>query len=391
MMLRQERWAAERRRRKSEARRVKLGAYAAASLALVPFLPSGGVPIALVAETGATGESAQASLSPAVLDAADDPLMLAAQLPSFADLPITPMGAPVTSAPRIPASVWDAYHRAAAEMARIAPDCHLDWSLLAAIGRIESGHARGGRVDADGTTTGAILGPVLDGGAFAAIRDTDGGALDGDVHWDRAVGPMQFIPATFRSFGADGNGDGVVSPHNIFDAALAAGRYLCAGGGDLRDPRQRAQAVFRYNHSDAYVATVLLWADAYARGGTPVADSPGVAGPVVGAVVPGAVAPGAPVVSLPGAPVAVPPPPPVTVPAPPSVTPPATPPPSPTRTLVPTTTSTTSEPPSSSCTPAPTTTSTPTTTTPVETTTPPVETTSSSAPSTTPSPSEPAC
>ncbi len=54
-----------------------------------------------------------------------------------------------------------------------------------------------------------VRGPALSGGAFSAIRDTDGGRYDGDPVWDRAVGPMQFIPGTWRIWGADGNGDGV--------------------------------------------------------------------------------------------------------------------------------------------------------------------------------------
>jgi hypothetical protein len=176
----------------------------------------------------------------------------------------------------IPGLVLAAYENAAAHLAEARPSCGLDWSLLAAIGRIESGHARGGRVDATGRTLEPIMGIALDGRpGIAAIRDTDGGTLDGDARWDRAVGPMQFIPSTWTAHAADGNGDGRRDPHNVFDSAVAAGRLLCAGGTDLRDPRQRAQAVFRYNRSDSYVATVLQWADAYSRRADPVPVSPG--------------------------------------------------------------------------------------------------------------------
>ena len=115
-----------------------------------------------------------------------------------------------------------------------------------------------------------ILGPVLNGGGFAAIRDTDGGRLDDDARWDRAVGSMQFIPSTWEQYASDGNNDGVSSPHNIYDATVASGKYLCSGGLDLSDAKDRAVAVFRYNHSDSYVRTVLIWADAYAHGTTPV-------------------------------------------------------------------------------------------------------------------------
>lgn len=278
-MRREDRRAAEREGRRTTARRAKAGALTAASLALVPLLGGGGVPVALQstvdvpATVDADGQvPRQPSLSPDVLAAAGDPALLVQQLPSFADVPLSTMGTPVTGALGIPESALRAYQRAEQELAKLAPGCHIGWSLLAAIGRIESNHARGGRVDGRGTTVTPILGPILDGAGFAAVPDTDGGQYDGDTRWDRAVGPMQFIPATWRKYASDGNGDGVADPDNVFDAALAAGKYLCAGGGDLRDPQQRAQAVFRYNHSDAYVSQVLLWADAYERGASSVPD-----------------------------------------------------------------------------------------------------------------------
>jgi hypothetical protein len=176
----------------------------------------------------------------------------------------------------IPETVLAAYRAAATTVDRTAPGCRLTWPLVAGIGKIESGHASGGAVDADGTTRRPILGPQLTGtGGNAAIRDTDGGALDHDATWDRAVGPTQFIPSSWRIYGADGNGDGRADPDNVFDAGLATARYLCAGGGDLSDAAARHDAVFSYNHSEAYVATVLRWADAYASGALPVPDSTG--------------------------------------------------------------------------------------------------------------------
>jgi hypothetical protein len=167
-----------------------------------------------------------------------------------------------------------AYMQAAEALADAQPNCNLHWSLLASIGRIESNHARGGRLDAEGNTSPKILGPVLNGGGFAAITDTDGGRWDGDARWDRAVGAMQFIPSTWEGYASDGNGDGVRSPHNVYDATVAAGKYLCSGGMDLSKPQDRATAVFRYNHSNSYVATVLSWADAYADGVQPMASDP---------------------------------------------------------------------------------------------------------------------
>ncbi|MBW0008551.1 MAG: hypothetical protein JO063_00295 [Pseudonocardiales bacterium] len=169
----------------------------------------------------------------------------------------------------IPGVMLGAYQRAARVLAVSRSGCHLSWVVLAGIGRVESGHAEGGRVDVAGSTLGVILGPVLDGSAgTAAIADTDHGVLDGDPVWDRAVGPMQFIPSSWRAWG-------VGSPDNIYDATLAAGRYLCAGGADLADPAQLRAAVLRYNHSAAYADVVLGWAHAYLTGVIPTPSAPG--------------------------------------------------------------------------------------------------------------------
>jgi hypothetical protein len=182
----------------------------------------------------------------------------------------------------IPGLVLAAYQAAARTTARSDPSCHVTWALLASIGRIESGHARGGNVTASGRTLSPILGPVLSGGpGLAAIHDTDNGRYDGDRTWDRAVGPMQFIPSSWAVYGRDGNGDGSADPHNVFDAALATAGYLCAGGRDLRNPATLRRAVFGYNHSWDYVATVVAWMTAYQQGrtvpttGTVSASGPG--------------------------------------------------------------------------------------------------------------------
>ena len=110
------------------------------------------------------------------------------------NLPDGPLG--------VPGVMLDAYERAARTLAATQPGCNLSWSILAGIGRIESGHASDGRVNAAGNTLGPILGPRLDGSpGIAAIPDTDHGVLDGDTVWDRAVGPMQFIPSSWRRWG----------------------------------------------------------------------------------------------------------------------------------------------------------------------------------------------
>lgn len=179
----------------------------------------------------------------------------------------------------IPTTVLHAYQRATDNMGTEKPGCHLPLPLLAAIGRVESGHARGGNVDAEGTTRSLILGPRLNGGpGVAAIHDTDGGVYDRDTVWDRAVGSMQFIPSTWRRWAADGNADGVASPHNVFDAALAAGRYLCAAGGDVATANGLRRAILAYNHSESYLNLVLAWMRLYAGGTTAMPDTLGPVG-----------------------------------------------------------------------------------------------------------------
>ncbi|WP_327237099.1 lytic transglycosylase domain-containing protein [Streptomyces sp. NBC_01317] len=176
----------------------------------------------------------------------------------------------------IPATVLDAYKKAEQALAETRPDCRLPWQLLAAIGKVESGQARGGAVDADGTTTAPILGPVLNGVGFANISDTDNGAYDGDTTHDRAVGPMQFIPSTWATSGQDGNGDGRKDPNNIYDAALAAGHYLCAAGRDLTVDADLDEAILSYNHSQDYLNTVRSWLEYYRKGTHEVPNGTGV-------------------------------------------------------------------------------------------------------------------
>ena len=198
-----------------------------------------------------------------------DPIATAqAGIPTPSNLADGPLG--------IPGAVLDAYQFAQRTLAAIRPGCHLSWAVLAGIGRIESNHASDGRVDAFGNTLGPILGPQLDGSpGMAAIPDTDLGQLDGDTVWDRAVGPMQFIPSSWRAYGVDGNGDGVANPNNVYDSTITTGIYLCAGGADLTKPTQLEAAVFRYNHSATYVDIVLAWAQAYVTGVFPIPSAPG--------------------------------------------------------------------------------------------------------------------
>lgn len=166
----------------------------------------------------------------------------------------------------IPDRAVRAYASAALTLLREQPGCGLGWNTLAGLGAIESAHGShgGGVLRADGYPDPPIRGIALDGAASAAIADTDGGRFDGDAVWDRAVGPLQFIPSTWEHWGADANGDGVADPNQIDDAALAAARYLCAAG-EMTTPAGWRRAVFSYNHLDSYVDDVAAAANSYAH------------------------------------------------------------------------------------------------------------------------------
>ena len=186
---------------------------------------------------------------------------------------------PVGGDRTIPALALRAYREAAAWAAGFDPGCRLTWPVLAGIGRIESNHGMYGgaatRFSPSGTVSPRITGPPLDGRGVASIPDSDGGRWDGDTVWDRAVGPMQFIPSTWRSLGRDGNDDGVADPNNLFDSAVGAAAYLCLSvDGSLSDPAVLRQAVYNYNHSWPYVDAILGWARLYAGGVTVSAGAP---------------------------------------------------------------------------------------------------------------------
>jgi hypothetical protein len=204
--------------------------------------------------------------------------------------------APVGGDNSIPVLALRAYREAAAWASGFDPGCGLSWTVLAGIGRIESHHGTYGgaatRFSAGGTVSPPILGPPLDGRGVARIPDSDGGRWDGDRVWDRAVGPMQFIPSTWRSLGRDGNNDGVADPNNLFDSAVSAAAYLCLSvEGSLTDPVVLRQAIYNYNHSWPYVDAILGWARVYAGGVTVGAGAP--SGPVAAAGTTGTAAAGA--------------------------------------------------------------------------------------------------
>ena len=150
----------------------------------------------------------------------------------------------------------------------VTNSCAVDWTVLAGIAQVESRH---GRIDgdhdvaADGDVVPPIRGRALDGTrGTQTIVDTDGGELDGDADFDRAMGPLQFIPTTWSELGRDGNDDGAADPDNLYDASLTAVAHLCLREpGDYSDRGQLRRALIAYNASGRYADDVLDWIDRY--------------------------------------------------------------------------------------------------------------------------------
>ncbi|MBV9292754.1 MAG: lytic transglycosylase domain-containing protein [Frankiales bacterium] len=144
---------------------------------------------------------------------------LAAQTSAFGSITASRVNA-VGILPPSPAYL-SLYHRAALTCAG------MNWTLLAAIGQVESGHGRNPSTSSAG-----------------------------------AMGPMQFLPSTFASYAVDGDGDGKADIMNPADAIFTAARYLCANGAG-RGGDAVANAVWHYNHADWYVQMVLALAQKY--------------------------------------------------------------------------------------------------------------------------------
>jgi membrane-bound lytic murein transglycosylase B len=172
----------------------------------------------------------------------------------------------VASLVDIPPVALQAYGYAELVVAQTTSSCHLSWTTLAAIGAVESNHgsAKGATLYPDGQALPPIVGLPLDGkDGRQSVPDTDGGQLDNDTTWDHAVGPMQFIPSTWRSQAVDADNDGVRNPNDIDDAALAAANYLCSNGRDLATPSGWWDAIAAYNLPRSYGEAVFAKANYY--------------------------------------------------------------------------------------------------------------------------------
>ena len=243
--------------------------------ALVPLALLSGAWTASLAVSSATAEEDGTGTLPdgstVPSEAIDDPASISAPGEIAPGVPAGSGDKILSSASTngIPAAALAAYQRAAQVIDSADASCNIEWPLVAAIGRVESNHGTygGNRLTSEGVSTPGIIGIPLDGSnGTAKISDTDAGQYDGDKTYDRAVGPMQFIPSTWSVVGVDGDSDGKRNPQDIDDAALATAVYLCSGDENLGTREGQESAVYRYNHSDEYVKLVLSIMDAYAAG-----------------------------------------------------------------------------------------------------------------------------
>jgi membrane-bound lytic murein transglycosylase B len=186
------------------------------------------------------------------------PVAAAAPAPGIANL-VDPVWLEQTAASTgIPQRALAAYAGAAIDKAAQMPSCGLAWNTLAAIGYAESRHGThaGSVIGPDGTATPPIIGIALDGATTANIPDSDGGTIDGDAQYDRAVGPMQLIPQTWRNWHVDADADGVEDPQNIDDATTASANYLCRASGDMAAEDGWHAGIAAYNSDPDYAVTI---------------------------------------------------------------------------------------------------------------------------------------
>jgi hypothetical protein len=101
---------------------------------------------------------------------------------------------------------------------------------------------------------------------LAAVHsvETDFGRLADVTSSAGAIGHFQFLPSSWRIFGADGDGDGRKDPYDFDDAVMGAAKHLrSSGGGDSASPGFWQRALFGYNHAQWYVEEVLAEAERF--------------------------------------------------------------------------------------------------------------------------------
>ncbi len=194
----------------------------------------------------------------------------------------------------IPEHAARAYAKAMELIAGIEPGCAIDVAYLAGFGFMESGHGTvavdpvTGEPDrppprapvtwdpATGESRPRIFGALLDGSGAGGnvtprpntLSPADRSFYGQDEPYLRAVGPTQFMPATWEGVRpvADGNGDGVADPFNYYDGALATAVKACRDGGGLAGEADQRRAALAYNGSPSYAAGVLAKAAEYRAG-----------------------------------------------------------------------------------------------------------------------------
>jgi membrane-bound lytic murein transglycosylase B len=204
---------------------------------------------------------------PFAAPAPDPPLATIVELSGHAGQIDQKWATQASEATGIPRTVLLAYVAAILGARENFPGCTLSWTTLAGIGSVESDHARygGATVDEQGNVLPQILGVPLTGGDVENIPDSDGGEFDGTDEFDRAIGPMQIIPQTWRSWAIDADGNGVPDPHNIFDATLAAADYLCFHNPEWQTPRDWRAGISWYNSATGYATLVAEAAQRYGK------------------------------------------------------------------------------------------------------------------------------
>jgi len=239
-----------------------LGVVALAAVAFFAFQP-----VSVGTPDDDASDSADAPSEPAFATQAPPPPRASTLAgPGFNDMVDPDWATETADATGIPRQALLAYAGATIGVVENFPECTIGWNTLAGIGKVESDHARhgGATIDANGHVEPLIFGVPLTGGEVEDIPDTDAGEFDGTADFDRAIGPMQIIPSTWRSWHTDGNGDGVPDPHNVYDAALAAANYLCHAQTDWTTGEGWRAGVAAYNTEPSYAAAVAEAAQEYA-------------------------------------------------------------------------------------------------------------------------------